>query len=461
MKKILIQIAAFCLVSWCLLLPATAQSNYLPIKHLRLDSVTAIGKPNGEETSHEIGKEGGNIFSDDGRIQLIFPEGALPKKKKITIQPVVNHAVNGRGKAYHIGPSGLQFNKPVTIIFHYSEIETAGTLSELKGLAWQDEKGKWEALQEVIADTIAKTITSQIHHFSSYTSFDKIVLMPAQGRVKVEKTKGLWLAVADYRSPDISDGELPPLPPRVNIPEPVWSVNGIPRGDQHNGWITGDGTSVVYNAPASVPTDNPVAVTVQLKGLQFAFNKKVFKDPMLVSHLLVYDKAYRISIKFWGDDSEFGICTMRMDDYGEFTIVMEGTRTMIREIVNQNLQIRFNPCPCPIIWTNRLLTRGPINTIGANRIVVTPASIPSNPFPKVKIFLKHAYSPVPKFNEYSCDSWVPNPQINIGVFLPLLIEFEANNEPEQKITLAELTQGSEQNTRRDGVIILIKLIEGE
>jgi hypothetical protein len=459
-KIILVQVSAFCLFSHCLILSAAAQTNYLPVKHLRLDSVTAIGKPNSEEMSQEIGKEGGNIFSGDGRIELIFPEGALTKKKKIIIQPVTNHAVNGRGSAYKMAPSGLQFVKPVTIVFHYSN-ETTGTQPELIGIAWQDEKGKWEALQEVITDTIARTITSQIHHFSSYTSFDKIVLMPSQGRVKVEKTKDLWLSVADYRAPDINGDELPPLPTRVNIPEPVWSVNGIPRGDQHNGWITGNGTSVVYNAPRSVPTDNPVAVTVQLKGLQFVFNRRVFKDPMLVSHLLVYDKAYRISIKFWGDDSELGICTMRMVDYGEFTLVMEGTRSMIREIVNQNLQIGFNPCACPIEWTNRLLTRGPINIIGANRIDVTPASIPSTPFPKVKIFLKHAYSQLPKFNENACDSWVPNFQTGIGVFLPLLVEFEANNEPEQKLTLAELTEGTERNSRADGVIILIRLIEEE
>jgi len=450
----------FCLYSSCVLTSATAQTSSITVKKLRLDSVTTIGKPNGEETSQEIGKEGGSIFSGDGRIELIFPQGALTKKRKIAIQPVTNHAVNGRGNAYRMQPSGLRFDKPVTIVFHYAN-ESTGYLPEFLGIAWQDEKGKWEVLDEVVADTMAKTITSKIHHFSSYTPFDKIVLMPAQGRVKVERTKDLWLSIADYRSPDISDGELPPLPPRIDIPEPDWSVNGIPRGDQHNGWITGDGTSVVYHAPASVPTDNPVAVSVQLKGLQFTFNKKVFKDPMLVSHLLVYDKAYRISILFWGDDSEFGACTMRMVDYGEFTLVMEGTRTMIREIVNQNMQITFNPCDCPIEWTNRAATLGPINTVGAHRIEVIPASLPANPFPKVKILLKNAYSPLPKFKEWSCGSRVPNPQINLGSLFMPLIEFQANNEPEQKLTLAELTQGDAQNTRRDGVIVLIKRIEEE
>jgi hypothetical protein len=51
------------------------------------------------------------------------------------------------------------------------------------------------------------------------------------------------------------------------------------------------------------------------------------------------------------------------------------------------------------------------------------------------------------------------PPTAAGIFLPPLIEFEANNESEQKITLSELTRNSMQNEKRYGVNILIKLIE--
>jgi len=81
----LIGIAAFCLFSPYLILNAIAQSDNLIIKKLRLDSVTAKGKPIGEETSQEIDKDGGKIFSEDSKMELIFPEGALSKKKKINI----------------------------------------------------------------------------------------------------------------------------------------------------------------------------------------------------------------------------------------------------------------------------------------------------------------------------------------------------------------------------------------
>lgn len=441
-----------------------AQQNSLPVKMIRLDSTTAIGKPDGEEETKEIGAEGGIIVSADGKLELIFPEGALPKKKKITVQPVVNHAANGSGKAYRMEPSGLRFEKPVTIVFHYSYDKVSGTLPGLKGIAGQDEKGKWEVLPDFVVDTAAKTITSQIHHFSSYTAFDKIVLHPQQGRVKVEKTQGLWLAIADYAPPPVSDGELPPLPPQVIIPEPDWDVNGIRRGDQHNGWITGDGTSVLYHAPASVPTDNPVAVSVQLKGLQFTFNKTAFRDPILVSHLLIYDKAYRISMNMWIDNSEDGMCTMRVEDHGAFTLVMEGTRTMIKEIVNHNQQIRFNPCKCTPIWTNKPLVKGPINIAGASRIDVTPASLPNHPFARVRIMLQHISSPIPTLR-WPCPAGGLPPASILGnmlkFFLPPFIEFEANNEEEQVITLGNLSGGAENNTRRQGLKIVIKRIEDE
>jgi len=60
-----------------------------------MDSVTAVGKPIGEEVTEEIGKDGGTITSDDGRIELIFPQEALNKKKKIKIRAVTNLAANG------------------------------------------------------------------------------------------------------------------------------------------------------------------------------------------------------------------------------------------------------------------------------------------------------------------------------------------------------------------------------
>ncbi|HEY0355051.1 MAG TPA: hypothetical protein VGC29_02535, partial [Flavisolibacter sp.] len=428
----------------------------LPIKILRLDSITAKGKPEGTASSMEINKSGGNIVSDDGRLELIFPEGALSKKRKISIQPVTNHMANGRGNAYHLTPSGIQFEKPVRIVFHYTEEELSGSLAELKGIAWQDDQGKWQALESVETDTIAKTITSTIQHFSSYAQFDKIVLIPTQARVKVEKTLAMAIHLvgsAFEESENEDEDFLPGLPP--SIPRPEWYVNNISRGSVDVGRIqTHDYTNnnVNFIAPVSVPDQNPVAVSAQLKGMKFKFNKKVFTDPELVSHVLIYDRAYRINIQFWVDNSEDGMCTMRMEDEGGFTVVMEGRRTQIKEISNHNLKLRLNPCKCAYTWVNQPLP-GPIHIIGASRVDVIPARVPDIPFSRVSIFLKHTRSPMPDLKS-SCPTGGLPPAMGMArAIMPPLIEFEANNEDEKLITLSELSNGSIKNDRRQGLVV--------
>jgi hypothetical protein len=456
MKEGLLLMFTFCCFVCC-------SQDLIPIKILRLDSTTAIGKQDGEETSKEIGKEGARITSEDGRVELVFAEGSLSKKKKISIQPIINHATNGRGKAYRFQPSGLQFDKPVTIIFHFSDDEINGTLPELKGMVWQDSKGKWDLLPEVKLDTTAKTLTAQIQHFSSYASFDKLVLNPALGRVKVEKTQSLFIQFANYRPTAGGEDELPPLPQLLQIPVPQWEVNGISNGNSAVGrisFIDQSRQSVIYTAPASVPTDNPVAVTAQLKGLEFKFNKQVFKDPTLVSNLLIYDKAYRVQMNAWFDNGEDGPCTMRMEDGAGFTVVLEGTRTQIKEIANRNITLQLNPCyNCPMIWKNSPL-KGPIHVVGTKRIDVTPASLPGNPFTRVRLLLHHIPS-VPPIVGTSCPTGGGIPSVVMAVYLPPLIEFEANNEAEQVITLSELSNGSMQNSRRQGLKITIKRIDEE
>jgi len=207
-----------------------------------------------------------------------------------------------------------------------------------------------------------------------------------------------------------------------------------------------------------MPDDNPVAVSAKIRGLEFTFNRRTFRDPSLVSHLLIYDKAYRVSMNFWVDNSADGMCTMRMEDRCEFTVLLEGTRSMIKEIANHNISLRLNPCKCQAIWTNRPVA-GPLNPIGASRIDVTPASVPSVPFRKVRIMLSHGPSPLPKFR-FPCPARGGVPfAAGYGVFLPPMIEFEANNEAEQRFTLNELSRGAMRNDNRQGLVIVLKQIE--
>ena len=130
--------------------------------------ITAVGKPGGKKTEIKINKDGGSLKSSDGLVKLIFPAGAVSKKTDISIQPITNLITNGDGIAYRFEPSGIQFKKPVQVIFHYDDEEIKDSMQLLLGIAMQDDKGQWYNLNETALDTVAKTISGNINHFSDW-----------------------------------------------------------------------------------------------------------------------------------------------------------------------------------------------------------------------------------------------------------------------------------------------------
>src|SRR5689334_12990381 len=114
MKIIFISILLF---SWCSLHAQMKDDS------LFIPDVKGFGITNGDLINKQIGSGGGKIVSSDGRVELIFPPGALNLNTSITIQPTTNVFDSTAGQAYRFEPSGIQFKKPVTVIFHYSDEE--------------------------------------------------------------------------------------------------------------------------------------------------------------------------------------------------------------------------------------------------------------------------------------------------------------------------------------------------
>lgn len=127
----------------CMLLISSCQKN----KDMNLpplyddNTVTPVGTPIGEVSRKTIDAAGGKLTSADGTIEIIIPAGALNTATEISIQPISNELASGVGTAYRLTPHGEQFNKPVTITFHYKEEEVLNTVPELLAIAYQDEKG--------------------------------------------------------------------------------------------------------------------------------------------------------------------------------------------------------------------------------------------------------------------------------------------------------------------------------
>jgi len=266
----------------------------------RLKDSTAIGKPDGQLVSKEIGIAGGTITSSDERVQLIFPQGALTINTLISIQPSENLAPNGVGKSYQFEPSGIQFKKPVKIIFRYTDDEAEICPPEWMSLGIQDEKGKWTFLDYEEVDSVSKHLVGLIHHFSSATNVNQIQLRP--DRMKIPVTDSVMIEMVDITQIDTSGISVSGFSPAlVNQREPVlWYANRVLNGDNINGRIRATTAPIgkdrifvgIYYAPDMLPKENAVGIWAEIyrrtkKGKEL---RKRIK-----TNIEVYDK-YHISV---------------------------------------------------------------------------------------------------------------------------------------------------------------------
>lgn len=346
--------------------------------------ITAVGEPAGRKTEIKINKDGGSLKSSDGMAELIFPPGAVSKKTDISIQPITNLMTNGNAMAYRFEPSGIQFQKPVQVIFHYDEDETKDSMQLLLGIAMQDTKGQWLSLNKFDLDTVAKTISGSINHFSDWSSFSELRIDPGYARIKINKTKGLEITNVSASPAGPGDGDiLSPLSSKKIPGRVIWHANEILNGNSVVGTISASTRTIAkYKAPEQVPVNNPVAVTATLLG--FVYKTKIkgqvvtFENLKLVSNILVYDDAYEVSMITEIQDPT-GTClggtTYR--DTGSFVVSMNGREARVIEKVNKNISasLNYSGGRC---WNYRILKPGTgnIHIAGTPVIKVTPPTVP-------------------------------------------------------------------------------------
>jgi hypothetical protein len=299
---------------------------------------TGFGVPNGKVSAKEIGASGGTIASEDGRVELIFPAGALTAATNISIQPTTNMLIHGSGNAYQFEPSGIQFKKPVEVIFHYSKKEAEECPPELMGFSMQDDRGKWTSFEYEDWDSVAGTLKGAIHHFTYFTSVKNLMIRPGRLEVHVNDTtyievmdKGVRVKEGTYKG----DYEFAFLYDR----DPFgWFVCDIPKGNEKVGMMETSYNSTnrehqrnllgIYHAPHYLPKDlTVIKLAVQYKSKKL--NKKVWGSAKC--ELVVYD-AYRIKIV----DDYTGRPAMETEiiDSGSFTILVYGIINVIMDIKN-------------------------------------------------------------------------------------------------------------------------------
>ena len=230
-------------------------------------ATTAIGTPVGPPISKSIGTTGGSISSPDGRIELTFPAGALSSNTTISIQPVTNTCPGGIGISYHLMPDGITFSKPVNLVFHYTSEEVNGSNPYLLYIAYQDNAMQWKAdFKKRNVDTVAKTVTLGITHFSIWSMGDRLHLFctPASEEVHENETREFRAVLSDPSQS--SNDDLPALPGETVMPANVvsgWRVNGT-TGNNTIGTITPNENKATYKAPSNIPQRRSVQVSVEL-----------------------------------------------------------------------------------------------------------------------------------------------------------------------------------------------------
>lgn len=237
-------------------------------------------------SSAPIGPAGGSIRSEDGRLTLRVPSGALPTPTMLSISPIENTAPNAIGSGYTLSPVGLSFAGPAQLLLAYSDDDLDGTAAGALGLASQN-GNDWLALLGGAVDPVARTLFVPVLSTSpgpatasrgrapmaavadgNLGPYGSVRVDPGRSAVPINGTKALALT---YVGPS-STGNLPfgfsPLRPGGLAQNALaqWSVADIyGAGPGGVGRITtSSSTGATYAAPPCPPSgsDNPVRINV-------------------------------------------------------------------------------------------------------------------------------------------------------------------------------------------------------
>jgi hypothetical protein len=448
-KKILISLFLFAALS------ANAQSNAattetdsVEVQLVQLPDSTALGTPTGKKVSKEIGTSGGTIISDDGRIELVFPPDALDKATEISIQPVTTMIPNGN-KSYQFEPSGLQFKKPVQIIFHYTEEEAGICPPELKFMALQDHKGKWEYMDYNDWDSTTKLLKGSISHFSTFVDGAEVQLSASEITLRAGKTHSLSLNVVQPPpSPDAEgQDELPPLPPNTSGNRQVlWKVNDQTGGSAKHGTVMatrGNVLNATYKAPAKLTADtitvklelNNVAVRqIRIRAGRGWFSRRVVTRSPVASFsckVKLYDE-YKVTVSH-----NIEVDGGQMTDTSIFHLrIGLEDRASISDIYNRNAIVRIRQTRCRAIYANEAVCVGMINVTG-----IRTSNLTFSPDGSVRVFIFFTAAPsvFPVINFPPCGinkANVTTPSFGGITAFPVRLNFEAKNE-KQMISLGK------------------------
>lgn len=235
--------------------------------------VTAKGVAKGTPVTKQIGTAGGELESDDGKIKIVVPQGAVQQNTAFSIQPITNtlHDGDEDRTAYRLLPEGTTFAKPVQLVFNYDEDDLNGTVEDFMTVAWQRPEGSWK-VEPCRLDKQHQTLTVETTHFSDWIKTGGFEIYTPKKLLRT-KAKAMLTVLAvtenEMLAPlPLSDAELGELTSMGNWeklkgPGTLTPIKGG-RGFE---------TSAEYTAPETVDKVEFIEIAMEVEG----FNH--IKDP--------------------------------------------------------------------------------------------------------------------------------------------------------------------------------------
>lgn len=319
-------------------------------------------------SSATIGPAGGSIRSDDGRLTLKVPAGALAGPTALSIVTGANGAPSGLGSGYSITPAALSFAKAAQLVFRYGASDVDGTspdllgLAHLSGSAWRVVRGGavdtgMRALAVPLLTTgVAASAPSRVPlipapvSWAPFGSLDVMIVGGQRGLFPGD-TRGIFVSTVGPPSTAPDDGSDDAL---LTAPSPVapaswqyhWYVNGASGGNASVGTVSPNGSAqVTYGAPSCIPWVDPVGVAVHILD-------NLGHDILMVRRLMVFSRTWTVEIE---EDvnincRSFGQATFSYEfgstDRLGFSLADDGSITNIHSMTPQNPTFLVQPTTC-------------------------------------------------------------------------------------------------------------------
>jgi len=119
----------------------------------------------GAEEGTVVGPRGGVVTSEDGRVTLDVPEGALADEVAIQIVEAEDAPGDAIGPAYVIEPFGLTFARPAELVYDVSD--SAGEMDADAVQLVIERNDGWSALADCDVDTSNLEVSASVVYSST------------------------------------------------------------------------------------------------------------------------------------------------------------------------------------------------------------------------------------------------------------------------------------------------------